>query len=260
MMTRLSVKTLRHYHEIGLLVPDYIDEDNGYRYYNERSAEKAQVIVLMRDMGFPLKELKEILEKYDDDAHILEYLEKRREDIQARLDRIQEIQASLDLVIEGARRNEMNKADLSFEVKEKELEEIRYAGHRLKGEYHEIGAAFKKVARKAGMSIVGSAIGLFYDGEYKEKDADFEGGFGVKKEIEGEGINCRILPGGRAVTVLYQGPYTEIGSGYEKAFQYLEEKGYEMSLPTREVYLKGPGMIFKGNPKKYLTEIQIPLK
>ena len=30
-------------------------------------------------------------------------------------------------------------------------------------------------------------------------------------------------------------------------------------LPTREVYLKGPGLIFKGNPNRYLTEIQLPL-
>jgi hypothetical protein len=31
-------------------------------------------------------------------------------------------------------------------------------------------------------------------------------------------------------------------------------------MPTREVYLKGPGMIFKGNPKRYLTEIQVPIR
>jgi effector-binding domain-containing protein len=31
-------------------------------------------------------------------------------------------------------------------------------------------------------------------------------------------------------------------------------------LPTREVYLKGPGMIFRGNPKNYVTEIQIPVE
>jgi effector-binding domain-containing protein len=40
-------------------------------------------------------------------------------------------------------------------------------------------------------------------------------------------------------------------------FDYLREKGYTATLPTREIYLKGPGMIFKGNPKKYLTEIQV---
>ena len=41
--------------------------------------------------------------------------------------------------------------------------------------------------------------------------------------------------------------------------KYVKERGYEVALPTREVYLKGPGMIFRGNPKKYLTEIQLPI-
>ena len=38
---------------------------------------------------------------------------------------------------------------------------------------------------------------------------------------------------------------------------YCQEKGYEIAVPCREVYLKGPGMIFRGNPQNYLTEIQI---
>ena len=37
----------------------------------------------------------------------------------------------------------------------------------------------------------------------------------------------------------------------------MKDKGYRILMPTREVYVKGPGMIFKGNPKNYLTEIQI---
>jgi hypothetical protein len=42
-----------------------------------------------------------------------------------------------------------------------------------------------------------------------------------------------------------------------KILQYVSENKYQVSLPTREVYLKGPGMIFRGNPKNYLTEIQM---
>jgi effector-binding domain-containing protein len=39
--------------------------------------------------------------------------------------------------------------------------------------------------------------------------------------------------------------------------KYAKERAYKLQLPTREVYLKGPGMIFRGNPNKYLTEIQL---
>ena len=38
---------------------------------------------------------------------------------------------------------------------------------------------------------------------------------------------------------------------------YCKEKDIKYKLPTREIYKKGPGMIFKGNPKKYITEIQV---
>ena len=38
---------------------------------------------------------------------------------------------------------------------------------------------------------------------------------------------------------------------------HVAEKGYAATLPYREIYLKGPGMLFRGNPKNYLTEIQI---
>jgi effector-binding domain-containing protein len=70
----------------------------------------------------------------------------------------------------------------------------------------------------------------------------------------------RELPGGRCVALLHQGPYEELGRSYAKILDYVKQKGYEFEMPTREVYIKGPGMIFKGNPRKYLTEIQLLLK
>lgn len=51
-----------------------------------------------------------------------------------------------------------------------------------------------------------------------------------------------------------------MGRSYCKILEHIKQKGYETVLRSREVYLKGPGMIFKGNPKKYLTEIQILIR
>lgn len=64
------------------------------------------------------------------------------------------------------------------------------------------------------------------------------------------------LPGGKAVSLIHKGPYETISRSYEKVMAYIKEKGYTPKLPIREIYLKGPGMIFKGNPQNYLTEIQ----
>ena len=82
----------------------------------------------------------------------------------------------------------------------------------------------------------------------------------VRKGKAVEGISVRELPGGRCVSLLHKGPYEQLGRSYAKILTYLKDKGYECVLPTREVYLKGPGMIFKGNPKNYLTEIQMMVK
>jgi hypothetical protein len=55
-------------------------------------------------------------------------------------------------------------------------------------------------------------------------------------------------------------PDEELGRSHEKILGYIKSKGYKMRLPSQEIYLKGPGMLFKGNPKKYLTEIQIMIE
>jgi len=110
-----------------------------------------------------------------------------------------------------------------------------------------------------GRHIRGKPLCLYHDGEYKEDDADFEPCMPVGKEVPVEGLSVRELPGGRCVSLLYRGPYGATGhhEAYEKLFAYVKRKGYHILLPTREVYLKGPGMIFRGNPRKYLTEIQV---
>jgi DNA-binding transcriptional MerR regulator len=64
-MTHLSVKALRHYHEIGLLVPTEIDPASGYRYYEPGQVRLAQVIRRFRDLGMPLDGVKAILQAPD---------------------------------------------------------------------------------------------------------------------------------------------------------------------------------------------------
>jgi DNA-binding transcriptional MerR regulator len=55
----ISVRTLHHYHEIGLLIPDEVTEA-GYRLYSDDNLEMLQQILFFREIGFPLKQIKEI--------------------------------------------------------------------------------------------------------------------------------------------------------------------------------------------------------
>ena len=130
----------------------------------------------------------------------------------------------------------------------------------MKGRYQECGKGFAKIGKSLGWYISGKCFLLHYDAEFKEGGADFEACMPIRKGKAVEGISVRELPGGRYVSLLHKGPYEELARSYAKIMAYIKERGYEIVMPTREVYLKGPGMIFKGNPKNYLTEIQILIK
>ena len=67
-LSRVSVRMLRHYDEVGLLAPSEIDPLTGYRYYSERQLITAGRIAALRALGFGLSETRELLRLYDDRA------------------------------------------------------------------------------------------------------------------------------------------------------------------------------------------------
>lgn len=60
-LTRLSIKTLRYYHEVGLLEPAVVDPDSGYRYYQPGQAHSAHLVRRFRDLGLPVADVKAVL-------------------------------------------------------------------------------------------------------------------------------------------------------------------------------------------------------
>ncbi len=102
-ITGLTVKTLRFYHEAGVLVPSYVDEDTGYRYYAENKIETARIITLLRGLEFPLPEIADILSTHSDDADILEFLERQKIAIEEKVRAYRKIGVSLDQIISNER-------------------------------------------------------------------------------------------------------------------------------------------------------------
>jgi DNA-binding transcriptional MerR regulator len=60
-LTHLSIKTLRYYHEVGLLEPAVVDPDSGYRYYRPGQAHSAHLVRRFRDLGLPVADVKAVL-------------------------------------------------------------------------------------------------------------------------------------------------------------------------------------------------------
>lgn len=63
MLTKVPVKTLRYYDEIGLLKPDAINAQNGYRSYKASQLPRLNRILALKDLGLPLERIKRILEQ-----------------------------------------------------------------------------------------------------------------------------------------------------------------------------------------------------
>jgi DNA-binding transcriptional MerR regulator len=78
-MTYLTVKALRHYHDIGVLEPVEIDPSSGYRYYAPSQVAVAQTVRRLRDLGMPLEEIRVIVKEPDSatrDRVLVEHLQR----------------------------------------------------------------------------------------------------------------------------------------------------------------------------------------
>jgi len=95
-LSGVSVRTLHHYDEIGLLEPAYVG-DNGYRYYEEEELLRLQQILLHRELGFSLKEIGALLD--DPSFDRLAALEALRARIEAEAERYRRLVGTIDRTI-----------------------------------------------------------------------------------------------------------------------------------------------------------------
>lgn len=203
--------------------------------------------------------IKDILDSCEESEDLIEYLQEKLLDVKTKISQYKKISRTIETTIQYERENTMTNLK-NFEVEEKQLDTILIAGYRMKGRYDEVGKGFSILGKKFGRHINGKPMTLYFDSEYKEDGANFEPCFPIRKGQSSEGIDVRELPGGKCVSLIHKGPWDKLSNSYKRIMSYIKEKGYETSIPSREVYLKGPGMILKGNPNSYLTEIQLLIK
>lgn len=261
-ISRLSIKTLRFYHENGLLEPCFVDKDSGYRYYEEKALEKVRIIQELKALDFPLKEIQEILHCCQDDSELLDYLKRKSNEINENLQKYQAIQAKLEFYIRNARQqipsNLFEKTLKSNqEIVVKQILDTMIASIRFRGKYADITQYIEKLYSICGRNMEGPPMALYYDEGFQDDDTDVEVGLPVKKPVETDEIHTRVLAGGRALSIIHSGPYELLGESYKVIVDYANCYHMKIQIPCREIYHKGPGMIIPRNPKKYLTEILI---
>ena len=260
-LMQVTVKTLRHYEQKGLLLPDEVDEWTGYRYYSIDQMQKLQAIRDLQRLGFSLDEIKDL---FEDNSHI--------PSIRQLTEKIKETEAQLKQLI--TRRNRLlDWRNTRKEMKTMEkfsiqsLPEIIVASHReVLPDYAAIGSMCVEIIapemQRLGCKCPppGYCFTVEHDREYKPTDVDIE--YCEQVEEMGEDsaiIQFKRLPAvPKALCMKHVGPYERFYESYIEAFRYIEEHGYKPVGQFRTCYVDG--VWNQEDPEKWLSIIQIPIE
>ena len=259
--SRVSVRMLRHYDEIGLLKPAEIDRFTDYRYYREDQLPVIGRITALKDMGFSLADIVKILEIYDDHEQLEHFFSARQEELEA-LSRDTEHKLTL---LDTARKRLRKEEDMSYNVTIKTIPE-RYAAtvQMIIPRYEDEGIIWGILVQETcRMNLVEAdpclAAVTYLDGEYKEKDVEMMAWKTVKGSYpDTEHVKFRTLPEETVASCTYQGSYTQITDVYAAVIAWLEANGYEPAGPMFNIYHVSPHET--QNPDEFVTEICYPVK
>jgi effector-binding domain-containing protein len=261
--SRVSVKTLRYYDEIGLLKPVKVDQFSGYRYYTVDQLHRLNRIIGLKDLGLALEEIKDILAATAPAEKVIELLRAKRESALARL---YEEETRLRKVEEWLKRIEKEGIMPEYDVVIKKIAAMQVASLRdTLPDYNHIYELFNELCPylvQQRAHFAGPPLGIYYDPEYREKDVDVELAVPVAGAIPANGrINVKMLPEiEQAACLIHKGPYEKFHLAYKTLIRWVETHDCEIVGPNREVYLKGPGEGGQDDPATYITEIQLPVK
>ncbi|MCD2346530.1 MerR family transcriptional regulator [Clostridium guangxiense] len=254
-ITGLTVKTLRYYDEENIIEPSYRNEENGYRYYDEEDFKKAQLIIVLRELEFSIAEIKDVISNFESPDDLSYFLEEKKKIVQEKMRKEKELIKKINLYI-NPERKEAN--CMNYKVEIKNIEEVLVASVRFKGKYSDVSKYIGRLYGVVKGNASGSPFNCYYDDEYKE-EADIELCVPISKMIKSNEVEVKKLPKIRAVCVTHKGTYENLNMAYKAVFDYAKEHGLKCSTPSREIYEKGHGKIFKGNPDNYITHIIVPI-
>lgn len=268
LITRFSVKTLRYYHEIGLLEPSRTEE-SGYRFYDDSLVERARLISLLRELDVPLAEVAQIVDRVESGDPIDEVISTHANRIDSQIVHLERIRSDINRFMTarsaGSTAAKIDRTEgggprtNACEIRSIAAELV--VSSRFTGSYPESGAVFEGMAREAGPAISGGPFSLYWKAEHAPEEADIEPCFPVSRVFDsrtlknGFEMGCRVVPDARCLATVHRGPYQMIGDAYGRLFRRMDELSFELVLPIRERYLRGPGMGLA--PDEFLTEVAV---
>jgi len=259
-LCRVTVRTLRHYEQIGLLVPEIIDRRTGYRYYTFDQLQKMQSILTLKELGYSLEEIRSL---WDDNSHVptTDSLEDKIRICESELERLGKRRQMLKAMI--ASRKKIEKME---QIYIESLPAITVASHRTTiPTYDDLGRLCYEVIgpEMARLGCECPEPGYCYTiehGGYKPQDIDIE----YCEKVTAKGTDSAIIKFKEipevptAVCMKVFGSYDKLRQSYIDLFSWIEKEGYKVVGAPRANYIDG--IWNQEDSDMWLTIIQVPVE
>ena len=268
-LARVTVKALRLYGKLGLLKPAWVDRYTGYRYYALHQLPRLNRILALKDLGFSLEQIQELLQSDLAASELRGMLRLKHAELEQQ---VRAQQARLVRIEARLRQIEHEWMDPVYAVALKRVESQQVIGIRdtvpsnagISGLFGELCA----VIRASGLSTegMGPHTVISYDAEYRERQMEVEAAIPLGRASvsvpslarDSGRATVHNLPGAPAMAcTVHQGAYETLNEAYSALTVWMQANACRSIGPGREVYLQGERAGVP--PEQYVTEIQIPV-
>ena len=239
-LSRISIRMLRHYDEIGLLHPDSVDDFTGYRYYSEDQLPLAGRIQTLKSLGFGLSVIKEIIDKYEDTAEMERFLRVKRRELETEAEAVRQKLTLLDSTLKWLRKDG-NLMDYNVTLKtipERYVASVR----QVIPAYDCEGMLWEMMNRELEPQKVQQASPCYGAGEYQDT----------------EHVRFKTVPPIQIASATYKGSYEQIPRVNEAVANWVVENGYDFDGKSFCIYHVSPGQT--SDPEELVTEVCFPVK
>jgi DNA-binding transcriptional MerR regulator len=256
---QVTVQTLRHYDDLGLLKPVEVDAFSSYRYYTFEQLPRLHRILALKDFGLSLEQISQLLAQDLLPSELRGMLKLKqselREQVQDQIDRLERIEARL-------RQIEQENILPPYEVVLRRIEPLLIASVRgFLPTYWDATPLWMELAEKmsrAGISAAGPYFSIYHA---PEPQIDTEACVPVIPAAREQSIlPVYELPAVEQMAcTIHHGPFTGLINGFTALFKWVDANGYQMAGPDREIYLLHPSKVDFANDVQAITELQVPV-
>jgi DNA-binding transcriptional MerR regulator/effector-binding domain-containing protein len=255
----VSTRTLRLYDEMGLLKPEQQDQATSYRYYSAGQLARLNRILVLKDMGLSLEQIRPLLDSNLSPEQIRGMLKLKQAELHQQIKESYDQLARIETWFQQLDANSLN---LEYQVGLKEVEpqqvvSIKTVIPSLEG----LPALFEELAAHLARHKVmpaGPPQALFFDEEYREFDLEVEATLPVRGAVpDSDRVKLCELPGlETAASVVHTGPHEKLVKAFGAVLGWMEANHYRITGPNRETFVKFSPPSDQAN---FITEVVVPV-